>query len=1250
MANNTEIKVTVNTKQANQELNKTDKKLKDLGNSVFQASKGGESTSSAFMQMIGKVSGKAVLAVGAVAAAVGTVVKGFKFAGTKARELNSLANKASLNNMSTNDLLKLQYASNRANVPLENTLKIINKLNESTEKAKDGNTALIDSFNRLGIDYNKFDKLSNTNKLIELNDLIEQNNISFKNKDLINLVSKDNILALKQYKTKDFNNFAKIANMSGITIDKDTIELAQRYTTEIDEASSRLSIMVNQFKLITEAQEFMVKMAKKFNDYNKQFKPIEFEYRNTLIGGLNTNKLSTTQLIQILNSNSNLAGVKQLLNNKDYSITYNTSKYNEHQINGGAAAVIAPTTYISLDKIRQSGLENEFRERAINLIENTENIELAVLTETDKINNIQSQLKEYLESLTDDDIKLFAELNKIVLNEDNSPQENIKAILYKTEQLIKSGKFIFKRVNPKLSSALRFDDKIGYEIQNALGKSFYDNIDKVETEFLNAIKSQRFNINDLSKSINRQLITSKIQKIKNSIDNNLTKIDENNNLLKDPTLIRDERDILLQQNTRLKQQIDEYNNQINSLDTSDAYEHVNLFENDLINLTEKLTQTENNKNSVNDEIQKIRENIRANQSQTAKDLIDLYFAGILTKDSINEIFNSIDTTGNSAEILNSFKNRLLDLRTDYNATQQEYIKYITQNAINDATTIVNGTNIQFKELVKNLGDVKLNSANYIDEMFNFKTIGLKDKIDKNFSLAISGIGLNAGLSILGESILFAQRQKYLTESTDLIKTTGIPNTMRTTINGKPALKAKPGYGGSETTEMAKQYNGTPAYYSDFYDRALKLQKMGKDTNQAIRHFDKIKKFGYTTSSIMSIPFIYSQVRTWLNKSDITNLIEEINNLTKERLSIPKNHNKELKDNTQKIKETAQKIKNIVNPVFETSDKLGNVVASFANPLSDQEFADFLDKILNLNFDDNSIVKANNTIQKEINYISKYQQLLDEISKTKAGQNRAALEVALAKSKQNNAGNLNSILNLDEYFNNVASKYIKDDFTKLALSNLLKSNGITLDSYLTGIAQTSGLGSNLHEILADPFRAQALINESNKFIKQRYLNTSSKSMLGYFTGTGLYQDANKMYTKLNGKQLNNSSNPKYVIEAITKLINEYENNLNQFKENGNDYAADAERVKIALLTDISSKISQNYVNNELANVYRLQSMDYLNNLKIQDRGIVTNDLARRGGFASSVKITDTDPNIKKIINIMEQIKLNTGKLNNELVGL
>ena len=782
MANNTEIKVTVNTKQANLELNKTDQKLKDLGNSVFQASKGGESTSSAFMQMIGKVSGKAVLAVGAVAAAVGTVVKGFKFAGTKARELNFLANKAALNNMSTNDLLKLQYASNQANVPLENTLKIINKLNESTEKAKDGNTALIDSFNRLGIDYNKFDKLSNTNKLIELNDLIEQNNISFKNKDLINLVSKDNILALKQYKTKDFNNFAKIANMSGITIDKDTIELAQRYTTEIDEASSRLSTMVNQFKLITEAQEFMVKMAKKYNDYNKQFKPIEFEYRNTLIGGLDTNKLLTTQLIQILISNSNLAGVKQLLNNKDYSITYNTPKYNEHQINGGAAAAIPSTTYISLDKIRKSGLENEFRERAINLIENTENIELAVLSETDKINNIQSQLKDYLRSLTDDDVKLFAELNKIVLNEDNSPQENIEAILYKTEQLIKSGKLIFKRVNPKLSSSLSFDDKIGYEIQNALGKTFYDNIDKVETEFLNAIKSQRFNINDLSKSINRQLITSKIQKIKNSIDNNLTKIDENNDLLKDPTLNRDERDILLQQNTRLKQQIDEYNNQINSLDTADAYEHTNLFENDLINLTEKLTQTENNKNSVNDEIQKIRENIRANQSQTAKDLIDLYFAGILNKDSINEIFNSIDTTdANSAEIINSFKNRLLDLRTDYNATQQEYIKYITQNVINDVNTIVNGTNTQFKELVKNLGDVKLNSANYIDEMFNFKTIGLKDKIDKNLGLAISGIGLNMGLAILGESIVLAKRQKYLTESSNLIKKTGIPNTMRTTI-------------------------------------------------------------------------------------------------------------------------------------------------------------------------------------------------------------------------------------------------------------------------------------------------------------------------------------------------------------------------------------------------------------------------------------------------------------------------------------
>lgn len=1248
MANNTEIKVTVNTKQANQELNKTDQKLKDLGNSVFQASKGGESTSSAFMQMIGKVSGKAVLAVGAIAAAVGTVVKGFKFAGTKARELNSLANKAALNNMSTNDLLKLQYASNRANVPLENTLKIINKLNESTEKAKDGNTALIDSFNRLGIDYNKFDKLSNTNKLIELNDLIEQNNISFKNKDLINLVSKDNILALKQYKTKDFNNFAKIANMTGITIDKDTIELAQRYTTEIDEATSRLSTMVNQFKLITEAQEFMVKMAKKFNDYNKQFKPIEFEYRNTLIGGLDTNKLSTTQLIQILYSNSNLAGVKQLLNSEDYSITYNTSKYNEQQINGGVAAAIAPTAYISFDKMRQSGLENEFREQAINLIENTENIELAVLSETDKINNIQSQLKEYLDSLTDDDVKLFAELNKIVLNEDNSPQENIKAILHKTEQFIKSGKLIFKRVNPKLSSALRFDDKIGYEIQNALGKSFYDNIDKVETEFLNAIKSQRFNINDLSKSINRQLITSKIQKIKNSIDNNLTKIDENNNLLKDPTLNRDERDILLQQNTRLKQQIDEYNNQINSLDTADVYEHTNLFENDLINLTEKLTQTENNKNSVNDEIQKIRENIRANQSKTAKDLIDLYFAGLLTKDSINEIFNSIDTTGaNSAEIINSFKNRLLDLRTDYNATQQEYIKYITQNTINDVNTIVNGTNTQFKELVKNLGNVKLNSAKYIDEMFNFKTIGLKDKINKNLSLAISGIGLNIALAILGEHIVFSKRRKYLTESADLIKKTGIPHTMRTTIKGKPALKAKPGYGGTEFAKMAKRYNGSPAYYSDFYDRALKLQKLGKDDFQVISHFNNIC---HTASSIMSIPFIFTQINSWFNKSEITSLIEEINNLTKERLSIPKNHTKELKYNTLKIKKTAQKIKNFVNPIFETTNKLSNVIASFLTPLSDQEFADFLDKILNLNFDDNSIVKANDAIQKEIKYITKYQQLLDEISKPKDRQSRAALEVALAKSKQNNAGNLNSILNLDEYFNNVFSKYIKDDFTKLALSNLLKSNGITLDSYLTGIAQSSGLGSNLHEILADPFRAQALINESNKFIKQRYLNTSSKSMLGYFTGTGLYQDANKMYTKLNGKQLNNSSNPKFVIEALNKLINEYENNLNQFKENGNNYAANAEQVKIALLTDISSKISQNYVNNELANVYRLQSMDYLNNLKIQDRGIVTNDLARRGGFASSVKITDTDPNIKKIINIMEQIKLNTGKLNNELVGL
>lgn len=450
--------------------------------------------------------------------------------------------------------------------------------------------------------------------------------------------------------------------------------------------------------------------------------------------------------------------------------------------------------------------------------------------------------------------------------------------------------------------------------------------------------------------------------------------------------------------------------------------------------------------------------------------------------------------------------------------------------------------------------------------------------------------------------------------------------------------------------MAKRYNGSPSYYSDFYDRALKLQKFGKDTKQALRYFDEIKKAGYIAGSIMSIPFIYKQIDTWLNKSEITKLIEEINNLTKERLSIPKNHTKELKDNTQKIKETAQKIKNLVNPVFETTDKLGNVVATIATPLSDQELADFLDKILNLNFDNNSIVKANDTIQKEIKYITKYQHLLDEISKTKGGQNRAALEVALAKSKQNNAGNLNSILNLDEYFNNVASKYIKDDFTKLALSNLLKSNGITLDTYLTGIAQSSGLGSNLSEVLADPFRAHALINESNKFIKQRYLNTSSKSMLGYFTETGLYQDANKMYTKLNGKQLNNSSNPKFVIEALNKLINEYENNLNQFKENGNNYAADAEQVKIALLTDISSKISQNYVNNELANVYRLQSMEYLSNLKIQDRGIVTNDLARRGGFASSVKITDTDPNIKKIINIMEQIKLNTGKLNNELVGL
>lgn len=261
---------------------KTKKTLNSVSDGIQGASGGVKGILGLFKKMgpVGKVVAVSIGAIGAaIAGALALVNK-------LANRMDDVAKSAKSVNMTTKAFQQLQYAAGLSGVGMDKIMAIITTLSQRLVQAEQGVKNVVDGFSELGISWSELQKMAPHQQLIEIIAAAEKiTDVTKRNKVLFKLFQKEDIRSLNKLIDVDFGRVVANAKNMGITIDEQTIRMAEMYNDSLSTATKRIVAMASNLKITRDAMKFLADMANELTqNLSRSNGKIDQQYKNYYVG------------------------------------------------------------------------------------------------------------------------------------------------------------------------------------------------------------------------------------------------------------------------------------------------------------------------------------------------------------------------------------------------------------------------------------------------------------------------------------------------------------------------------------------------------------------------------------------------------------------------------------------------------------------------------------------------------------------------------------------------------------------------------------------------------------------------------------------------------------------------------------------------------------------------------------------------------------------------------------------------------
>lgn len=261
---------------------KTKKTLSTVSDGIQGVSGGVNGILGLFKKMgpVGKIVAVSIGAIGAaIAGALALVNK-------LANRMDDVAKSAKSVNMTTKAFQQLQYAAGLSGVGMDKIMAIITTLSQRLVQAEQGVKNVVDGFFELGISWSELQKMAPHQQLIEIIAAAEKiTDVTKRNKVLFKLFQKEDIRSLNKLIDVDFGRVVANAKNMGITIDEQTIRMAEMYNDSLSTATKRIVAMASNLKITKEAMKFLADMANEMTqNLSRSNGKIDQQYKNYYVG------------------------------------------------------------------------------------------------------------------------------------------------------------------------------------------------------------------------------------------------------------------------------------------------------------------------------------------------------------------------------------------------------------------------------------------------------------------------------------------------------------------------------------------------------------------------------------------------------------------------------------------------------------------------------------------------------------------------------------------------------------------------------------------------------------------------------------------------------------------------------------------------------------------------------------------------------------------------------------------------------